>query len=147
MSSCSVLRAGQRGVCRGFRRNAEMLVEILRRRARAETVHADELSVLSEIARPAERRDRRFDGDLYRTRSQNGVTICCRLFLEQLPGRHGDDARGHALLRKQLARLHRNLNFRAGCKECDLGFAGRRYKLIAAARRQILIAMRRAQSR
>src|SRR5215468_2659897 len=110
------LQCSLRGVCGRFRRDPEMLVHVLVGPTGAEGVHADEGAVRSDVAVPA-LPHASLDGDFYRAGPENRVTICCRLFLEQRPGRHGDYARGDALGGEQFMRLEDELDFRAGCEE------------------------------
>ena len=75
------------------RREAEFRQQILERRRGAEGVHADLGAGRAHIAVPADHRarlDRHARRDF---RRQNAVAIGLILLLEQLPGRHADDAR------------------------------------------------------
>src|SRR5687767_11372399 len=103
----------ERRIGSGLRGDAEMLVQILERRAGAVALHADERAAFAEIALPAHRA-RSLDGDAHRARYQNRAAIFFRLLVEQFPARYGDDTRSDALRLEQIARLDGDLHLGAG---------------------------------
>src|SRR5690606_4823672 len=94
----------------GFRRDAEMAVQILVGAAGPEGIHADEDAIAADEAVPA-LADARLDGDAHRRGADDRLLITGGLLLEQLHARHRDDAHRMALGRQQLARLERDLDF------------------------------------
>src|SRR4029077_4689385 len=86
---------------------AELSLQLLERRRGAERLHADDASAAADVAVPAERgalldRDPRRHG-----RQKHAVAVLLRLFIEDLPRRHRDDARADALRGELLVRLDR----------------------------------------
>jgi hypothetical protein len=97
----------------------EMFVKLCRRRRSTETLHADECSVRSDPAIPA-------DPPCGLNRNARGgaehlVTVALILRRELLPARHRDDSRADPVKIEQLLRcLAGDFDFRAGRKQRDI---------------------------
>src|SRR5215470_16817292 len=106
-----------------LRLEAELLLKRLQRRRGPERLHADDVASASDVALPPERGGL-FDGDprLHGGR-EHAVTILLRLVVEDLPGRHRDDARADTLGEQLTVRLDRQTELAARGDEDQLGIS------------------------
>src|SRR5216684_7832751 len=126
-------KLGQRCFRNFFRRDPEMLEQVLGGRARAEGGHADEFAVGSDDGVPS-LADRGLDADPDLGIADDGAPGRGRRGEKELEAGDRDDARRDAALGQQLARLDRERDFGSGGKQRDLGLALGRQKLVGAGR-------------
>src|SRR5579862_1611245 len=102
-------------VYRSLRGYAKVLEKVLGRPALAETMHADEDTVLADhrVPAPADRGlDRHLDGSV----ADDRLSPFRRLRQEQFERGHRDHPSRDAALGKLLLRVHRDLDFGTRCK-------------------------------
>src|ERR1700704_3232928 len=99
--------------------DAELLVDAGGLAGGAKAVHADEAAFETDVAFPA-KFDRRFHRDPRAGRAKNRLLVGGVLLLEQQEARHGDDRRRNGLLLEYVARLDREMQFRAGAQDSEL---------------------------
>src|SRR5580698_1487634 len=105
------------------RGEAEFLLQFFERSRRAEGMHAD---TAASIAVPAKYRRLLHRNPCLHARRKHRVLILVGLLLEQLPGRHTDDARFYPFLSKFFVSIHAKRNLAAGADQNHVGFSFRR---------------------
>src|SRR5260370_619089 len=88
------------------RLEAELFLELLERRRRAEGLHADDAARLTDVALPSQGGGLFYGDASFHFGRQHPAAVSARLVIDDVPTRHRDHARTDAIGHKRLVGLH-----------------------------------------